>query len=85
MFYSIDNIWNLLFAFIGKAVKQTTDGECEERSYVNGVLDGEATVIFPDGSKEIRTYKVLPSKLVHSDQLGFNFVATLEYYYNHSL
>ena len=38
-------------------MKQTTDGECEERSYTNGVLDGEATVIFPDGSKEIRTYK----------------------------
>ena len=39
-------------------MKQTTDGECEERSYFNGVLDGEATVIFPDGAKEIRTYKV---------------------------
>ena len=43
---------------VGKAVKQTKDGECEERSYTNGVLDGEATVIFPDGSKEIRTYRV---------------------------
>ena len=40
------------------AVKQTTDGECEERQYVNGKLDGEATVIFSDSSKEIRNYKV---------------------------
>ena len=39
-------------------MKQTSDGECEERSYNNGILDGEATVIFPDGSKEIRTYQV---------------------------
>ena len=39
-------------------MKQTTSGECEEREYLNGVLDGEATVIFPDGSKEIRTYAV---------------------------
>ena len=52
----------LIFSFIfhlGKAVKQTTSGECEEREYLNGVLDGEATVIFPDGSKEIRTYAVI--------------------------
>ena len=43
---------------VGTAVKQTTDGECEERHYNNGKLDGEATVIFPDSSKEIRNYKV---------------------------
>ena len=49
-------VYNMI---VGKAVKQTKDGECEERSYTNGVLDGEATVIFPDGSKEIRTYRVL--------------------------
>ena len=51
--------YNCFDWYLGKAVKQTTSGECEEREYLNGVLDGEATVIFPDGSKEIRTYAVM--------------------------
>jgi hypothetical protein len=42
----------------GMAVKQTPDGECEERTYVNGKLSGQATVIYPDSSKEIRNYQV---------------------------
>jgi hypothetical protein len=42
----------------GMAVKQTPDGECEERSYRNGKLDGEATVIYADSSKELRNYQV---------------------------
>ena len=57
--YSIQRNWNCFDWNLGKAVKQTTSGECEEREYLNGVLDGEATVIFPDGSKEIRTYAVM--------------------------
>ena len=56
--YCIHRNWKCFNWNLGKAVKQTTSGECEERSYLNGVLDGEATVIFPDGSKEIRTYAV---------------------------
>ncbi len=40
------------------AVKQSQDGECEERNYTGGKLEGEATVIFPDSAKEIRTYHV---------------------------
>ncbi len=40
------------------AVKQTPDGECEERSYRNGKLEGEATVIYADNSKELRNYQV---------------------------
>ena len=39
------------------AVKQNPDGECEDRTYVNGKLEGQATVIFPDGSKEMRNYQ----------------------------
>ena len=41
----------------GMAVKQNPDGECEDRTYVNGKLEGQATVIFPDGSKEMRNYQ----------------------------
>ena len=40
----------------GLAVKQTQDGECEERNYTDGKLEGEATIIFADNSKEIRNY-----------------------------
>ena len=40
------------------SVKQTPDGECEERSYKNGKLEGQATVIYADNSKELRTYQV---------------------------
>lgn len=42
----------------GKAVKQSNNGECEERSYENGRLSGQAIVISQDGSKEIRNYQV---------------------------
>ena len=51
---------------VGTAVKQTTDGECEERQYNNGNLDGEATVIFPDSSKEIRNYQVCSQRVENS-------------------
>lgn len=61
------------FVILGKAVKQTTDGECEERSYTNGVLDGEATVIFPDGSKEIRTYRVFKGHFILRIYFFFQF------------
>ena len=44
-------------SFLGMAVKQTTDGECEERIYVDGKLEGQATVIFPDSGKEMRNYQ----------------------------
>ena len=44
-------------SFLGTAVKQTTDGDCEEQIYVNGKLEGQATVIFPDSSKEMRNYQ----------------------------
>ena len=44
--------------FEGMSVKQTPDGECEERSYTNGKLEGQATVIYADSSKEIRNYQV---------------------------
>jgi len=49
---------SLLITFLGMAVKQTPDGECEERSYRNGKLEGEATVIYADNSKELRNYQV---------------------------
>ena len=42
----------------GKAVKQSTNAEVEERNYVDGKLNGKATVLYPDSSKEMRTYKV---------------------------
>ena len=42
----------------GAAVKQNTNGEVEERNYADGKLNGKATVIYPDSSKEMRTYKV---------------------------
>ena len=42
----------------GKAVKQSTSAEVEERNYVDGKLNGKATVLYPDSSKEMRTYKV---------------------------
>ena len=42
----------------GKAVKQSGSGEVEERQYVDGKLNGKATVLYPDSSKEMRTYKV---------------------------
>jgi len=43
---------------LGTAVRQAPDGECEDRAYVGGVLEGQATVIYPDNSKEVRTYSV---------------------------
>ena len=42
----------------GKAVRQTADGDVEERAYAGGRLEGQATVIYPDSSKEIRNYTV---------------------------
>ena len=42
----------------GAAVKQSSGGEVEERQYVEGKLNGKATVIYTDTSKEMRTYKV---------------------------
>ena len=42
----------------GKAVKQSSAGEVEERQYVDGKLNGKATVLYTDSSKEMRTYKV---------------------------
>ena len=39
-------------------MKQSTSQEVEERNYVDGKLNGKATVLYPDTSKEIRTYKV---------------------------
>ena len=39
-------------------MKQAQDGECEERNYIDGKLQGEATVIYPDSSKEMRNYAV---------------------------
>ena len=47
----------MFVVIIGMAVKQTSDGECEERTYVNGKLEGQATIIFPDSSKGILIYK----------------------------
>ena len=46
----------------GKAVKQSTNAEVEERNYVDGKLNGKATVLYPDSSKEMRTYKVRTEK-----------------------
>ena len=46
----------------GKAVKQSTSAEVEERNYVDGKLNGKATVLYPDSSKEMRTYKVRTEK-----------------------
>ena len=40
------------------AVKQAPDGECEDRKYARGRLDGQGTVIYPDSSKEVRNYSV---------------------------
>ena len=42
----------------GAAVKQSSSGEVEERNYVDGKLNGKATVLYADSSKENRTYKV---------------------------
>lgn len=39
-------------------VKQAPNGECEDRIYVQGVLQGQATVVYPDSAKEIRNYNV---------------------------
>ena len=39
-------------------MKQSTSQEVEERNYVDGKLNGKATVLYPDSSKEMRTYKV---------------------------
>lgn len=36
-------------------------GEVEERNYVDGKLNGKATVLYTDSSKEMRTYKVIIS------------------------
>ena len=59
----------------GKAVRQTSDGEVEERQYVDGKLNGKATVLYSDSSKEMRTYKVrtnLPIHLVNNDTFQDN-------------
>ncbi len=48
----------IFFYCKGAAVKQNTNGEVEERNYSDGKLNGKATVIYPDSSKEMRTYKV---------------------------
>jgi hypothetical protein len=55
IFFSLKKTLTLIS---GMAVKQTPDGECEERSYRNGKLEGEATVIYADSSKELRNYQV---------------------------
>ncbi len=59
-FLSMQIVGILLQTFVisGKAVRQTPDGECEDRAYVDGRLEGRATVIYPDSSKEIRNYQV---------------------------
>ena len=51
----------------GAAVKQSSGGEVEERQYVEGKLNGKATVIYTDTSKEMRTYKVQTFTLSTTD------------------
>ena len=41
----------------GEGGKQSSAGEVEERSYTDGKLNGQATVLYTDSSKEMRTYK----------------------------
>ena len=50
----------------GAAVKQSSGGEVEERQYVEGKLNGKATVIYTDTSKEMRTYKVKTLSLYYN-------------------
>ena len=45
-------------SFLGMAVKQTTDGECEERIYVNGKLEGQAILYFLTAVKKCEIIKI---------------------------
>ena len=61
----------------------------EERNYKDGKLNGQATVLYPDTSKEIRNYKVFmyftKMRILSCNLFNVNFWLDLSYHLPHDL